>query len=142
MSLDIVVDVSEIRDARARLERATAGDRIDLLEACGDALVDATDRHFDRREDPDGRPWDPWSSSYAASGRGVALLERDGTMRRSLRRGRTGGRSVRVGFADPKAGWHHRGSGRLPVREVVGFGADETIAVEAVAVDWIRRQLV
>lgn len=139
---EIVIDATELEGAARKLELVTKGDLRDLMERVGDALVDVTDRHFDEKKDPDGANWERWSESYRKSGRGVALLDRTGEMRRGLRRGRTGGRSVRVGFAADYAPYHVHGTRRMPRRSPLGFGDDEMIAAEAIAVDWIERLLV
>lgn len=36
-----------------------------------------------------------------------------------------GAESLKVGSSDPKARWHHRGAGRLPVREVIKITDEE-----------------
>lgn len=135
------VNTSEVRELEKRIGSfMSPSDRRKLATELADVLVDQTDKNFKKKRDPDGQPWAPWSTSYARSGRGRFLLDRTGQMRRSVRKGRTGFSLVEV-KADFPADLHMEGTRDMPARKFMGFGSDEITAVEAHAVQFMKRVL-
>lgn len=78
MSLNITI--SKISEAMTQLTRLSSGlgDRLNLHQAIGLELREATDRRFRRGVDPDGRPWPKSMRAYMQGGqtlRDTGLLQ-------------------------------------------------------------------
>ncbi len=145
--LTITVQDAALRQYLASLD-ARLHDLTPALADVGYLLETNTRKRFGTATDPNGRKWEEWAEStresYPKDGNGK-LLERYSTMLGSLSyQVEQGGRSVRVGFAQPYAVYHEWGTRKMPRRGLLmadpdagTLGAQDLSDVLAIINTWI-----
>ena len=126
MSLSITVDSTTLQDAFHRLFDLT-DDLSPVMSALGMEMENRVRGHFEDQSDPLGVAWMPWKAStvksYPKAGSGRAL-DRLGDMLDSV--GHVFDKnSMEVGFGDPKAAFHEKGTKRM-VRRGLLFADPKT----------------
>lgn len=134
MRVTTEVKAEAVQRALSQLRAARTGLRSGM-RAIASALERQVQLRFDLKEDPDGRPWRPWSPATQAArereGRGT-LLEYTGRMRDSLA-SRYTDTTAEVGFGVSYAKHHEVPGGRRMLLSASGRlgAADERAVVEA-----------
>lgn len=135
----IRIDASEIEALRQRLAGLTRLDMRTMLRRSGKDIAARTKERLERdKYSPDGVPWDPWSASYAASGRGKSLLDRTGAMKRSIRPYNTR-KTLAVEAFSPYAKYHQSGTKKMPARPFLGIGPEEIEILETRAIELLEK---
>lgn len=91
------------------------------------------------KTDPDGKPWKPWSASYAKTRTARNSLLRDSDdMLRSIQHIETDDTTA-IFATEIYAGVQNSGSTdlHLPERRFIGLGADDITAIEDMALSWL-----
>ena len=141
----IELDVSELLKANGQLvvdmKRLASADQRQLLGDLGTEVEGQTQERFDSQSDPDGRPWQPWSPSYAArrAGDGGSILRRGGDLQGDVSR-QVEGDQVEVGarkvYAAPhQHGWPKR---NIPRRQFLGFSVGNVEELGMLVEDFVR----
>ena len=141
----IELDVSEVvamnHAIAASLKQLETADQSQLLADLGVEVEGQTQERFDEQQDPDGRPWQPWSESHAGrrAGDGGSILRRRGDLQSDISHQvegdeiETGSRKV---YAAPHQwGWPEAG---IPQRRYLGFVARDTDELGTLVVDFVR----
>lgn len=128
--------VAQAQQAIERYERLVAEPGV-LLDTIGQHLVNTTEERFDRREAPDGTPWEPVSDEYAKRKLANRATKRSGAvtdpaqileLTRDLRRGirhQVAGTEVNVGSDREYAASHQFGRGGIPARPFLGISEED-----------------
>ncbi|BEV15820.1 phage virion morphogenesis protein [Herbaspirillum sp. DW155] len=82
----------------------------EMLVSIGEELFNANQHRHAQGLAPDGMPWKPLSPMTLATRKGGRILRVRGDMLESFNY-QVQGNSLRLGFSDQKAVWHHFGTG-------------------------------
>lgn len=110
-----------------------------LLTDIGEALLLSVDERFERREDPDGMPWEPVSDKYAGRKSAGKATKRSGAVTdpgnileltrdlRRLTRYQVDGETLLIGSDRVYAATHQFGDSKrgIPARPVYGLSDDD-----------------
>lgn len=115
--IEIQVNSQSVMDALNRLIQR--GQYLHpVMDAIGQRLEERVSNRFESKTDPSGHPWAPWKpstvKSYPKDGN-RSLLDRYGDMLASLSH-QAGDDYVVVGFGQPHALFHERGTGKMQRR--------------------------
>ena len=118
MAVRITVDLRELETLTVRLTGAAGRDLSALTAELAQQTVDQTNRRYDQRRTPEGKPWPPRKDSLPHP-----LLEKSGRQRRSIQVRALQEREATIGTAGvPYAVVHQDGSGPIPARTFLGWG--------------------
>lgn len=140
MAVRITVDIRDLLDLPRRV--AALVDVKDSARLRAELATVALRQHqqrFDRREAPDGTPWEPRRDN-----RGHPILEETGRLRRSMHRVMAGGGDSVFGVGTrgvDYAGVHQAGSATIPPRPFLGFGNEDLAELAITAEGWLARHV-
>ncbi len=141
----IELDLSEViamnRAIAASLKQLGAADQSQLLTDLGVEIEGQTQERFAAQQDPDGKPWQPWSESYAArrAGDGGSLLRRRGDLQSDLSH-QVEGEEIETGSRKVYAAPHQWGlpEAGIPQRRYLGFAPRDTDELGTLVADFVR----
>ena len=118
MAVRITVDLREVQTLLRHLGGIGSRDLSALTAELAQQTVDQTNRRYDQRRAPDGKPWPPRKDSKPHP-----LLEKSGRLRRSIQARALQEREATIGTAGvPYAVVHQEGRGPIPARTFLGWG--------------------
>ena len=134
----LIHDTRQLQRLGGRLRAWFEDEHRPLLERLGARIAHQTRARLARtKRDPDGAPWVPWSTAYAADRpAGVSLLRSSGRLLQSIEVRLNGAETVEVGSALPYAATHQYGEGGIPARPFLGLGrADQRGLLDTLALE-------
>ena len=134
--IELTLDLREVDRALTRLERQPT---VAFMRALVDAELRQVDQRFDRKEDPEGRPWKPWSAAYRKRGAPFhsrhTLLHLSGDMQGAVQAGQIS--DARASIEVPGIYYAARQNAE---RQFLGF-VDNDPVLRAAAVDFLIREV-
>jgi len=134
--IELTLDLREVDRALTRLEKQPTAA---FMRALVQAELRQIDQRFDRKEDPEGRTWKPWSAAYRKRGAPFhprhTLLHLSGDMQNAIEPGRIS--AARASIEVPGI---HYAARQNAERQFLGF-VDNDPTLRAAAVDFLIREV-
>lgn len=104
------------------------------VSEAGALILNRIRKRFLAQESPDGVPWEPSFAAFRRSftGRGGGTLFDTGTLFQSIQLFSISPLEKAIATDVPYAPQHQYGTGKLPVREFLGFSDDDFLLAQAV----------
>ena len=143
------IDLSDVermaRELTAAMNRLKVMDQAQLLHDLGVEMEAQTKERFEEKVDPDGTPWEAWSTRYAARRRkqapGASILRGRGPGLYESIASAVSGERINVGSRMVYAGVHQHGwpQRNIPARAYLGLSRDNREDLIAVMSGFVRR---